>query len=118
LTVASILLKVPVGANPEQYVEVEVDRTDLSEAIQLTAERHADVATAPYSIASSMDRILPALSTVLTKLRSAEHAPDEIAVKVGLKVGGELGLVFAKGRSEATFEVSMTWRKPTADDGA
>jgi hypothetical protein len=109
--VASVLLKVPIGDDPSEFVEIEVDRRDLGEGIQLTAGAQTDVATAPFSLASSLDQVLPALSTILAKLRKAEQAPDEIGMKLGLKVGGETGLIFAKGTAEATFEVSLTWRR-------
>jgi hypothetical protein len=70
------------------------------------------VAVAPYSLASSLDRVMPALRTIITRLRTDEHSPDEIGMQLGLKVGGEAGLVFAKGTAEATFTVSLTWHKP------
>jgi hypothetical protein len=107
-----VLLKVPIGDDPSEFVEIEVDRRDLGETVQLTAGAQTDVAVAPYSLASSFDRVLPALTMILRKLRGAEHAPDEIGMKLGLKVGGEAGLIFAKGTADATFEVSVTWRKP------
>jgi hypothetical protein len=35
-------------------------------------------------------------------------------MQLGLKVGGETGLVFARGSAEATFTVNLSWRKPAA----
>jgi len=110
--VASVLLRVPIGDDPSEFVEIEVDRRDLgNDAVELTSGG-PDVAVAAFSLGSSFDRVLPALSTILTKLRSAEHAPDEVQMTLGLKAGGETGLIFAKGSAEATFTVALTWRKP------
>ena len=60
---------------------------------------------------------MPALRTIIIRLRTDEHSPDEIAMNLGLKVGGEAGLVFAKGTAEATFTVSMTWHKLESAEG-
>ena len=108
-----VLLKVPLSTDSDEYIEVEVDRRDLGEAVQLTAnDRGHEMVLAPYTLAESLDRVLPALRMIITRIRGAEHAPDEIAVDLGLKIGGETGLFFAKGTAEATFTVSLTWRKP------
>lgn len=108
-----VLLKVALTADGDEYIEVEVDRRDLGDAVQLTAnEQGRDMALAPYTLAASLDRVLPALRMIITRIRGAEHAPDEIAMDLGLKIGGETGIIFAKGTAEATFTISMTWRKP------
>ena len=118
---APVLLKVPLGDGSDELIEVEVDYRDIGTAVELTAGEGRDVAVAPYSLASSMDRVMPALRTIITRLRTDEHSPDEIGMQLGLKVGGEAGLVFAKGTAEATFTVSLTWHKPApanvAEDG-
>lgn len=112
---AHVLLRVPVHDGSGEFIEVEVDRGELSEMVQLTSVGES-ATTAAFSLASSVDRILPAISTVVTRLRTADYAPQEIKIELGLKVGGETGLVFAKGTAEATFAVSVTWRRPTGED--
>jgi hypothetical protein len=109
-----MLLRVPIG-DGEGFVEVEVDPRDLVGELEMAAGRSQDVTTAPFSLAESMDRVLPALNVMLKKLRTVAHAPDEIGMELGLKVGGETGLVFAKASGEATFTITMTWRKPATD---
>jgi hypothetical protein len=110
-TVAAVLLRVPIGDDPSEFVEVEVDRRDLGDTVELTSGGR-DFAVAAFSLGSSFDQVLPALSTILTKLRSVAHSPDKVEMTLGLKVGGETGLIFAKGSAEATFTVALTWRKP------
>lgn len=49
---------------------------------------------------------------ILNKLRTTARSPDEIELEFGLKVGGETGLIFAKGSAETTFHVRLTWQRP------
>jgi hypothetical protein len=116
--VATLLLRVPVDQAGTEFVEVEVDRRDVVGPVELVSDQAArDVAVAPYSLASSLDRVMPALTTIVDRFRTARLAPDEIAVNLGLKVGGETGLVFAKGSAEATFTATLTWRRPVPVEG-
>ena len=107
------LLQVPVGADTDEFVEVEVDSRDLGESVQLAAGG-GGIATAPFTLVSSVDRILPGLSAIVTRLRSAGQSPDEISLELGLTVGGETGLVFTKGKAEATFTLTLKWQKASA----
>ena len=99
----------------EDFILVEVDRQDVDGEIQLAGSEASgrDVAQAQETLARSFDRLGPALDAMLLKLRSAEHAPDEIQMEFGLKIGGEAGLIFARGTAEANFAVTVTWAKPT-----
>jgi Trypsin-co-occurring domain 1 len=109
---ATVVLKVPVGDGGE-IVEVEVDRSDLgSQDRERLLGNRPDPATAAFSLSSSIDRIMPALSAMLRRFRSVEYAPDEIGIELGLKVGGETGLIIAKGTADASFTVTLAWRRP------
>jgi hypothetical protein len=107
-----VLLKVPVEDDSDEFVEVEIDYDDLTDGVQLASRPGEGAARAAFSLSSALDRVLPALRAIVARLRGAEHAPDEIAMEIGLKVGGEQGLIFTKGTAEATFTVSLTWYKP------
>jgi Trypsin-co-occurring domain 1 len=39
-----------------------------------------------------------------------ELAPEEAQVEFGLKIGGETGVIVAKGAAEVNFVVRMTWK--------
>ena len=39
-----------------------------------------------------------------------EVAPAEAEVEFGLKIGGETGVIVAKGTAEVNFVVRMTWK--------
>ena len=47
---------------------------------------------------------------VLERVR--EIGPDEVEVKFGIKVSGDMNWLIAKAATEANFEVTLTW-KPT-----
>jgi Trypsin-co-occurring domain 1 len=108
---AVMLLKVPLDDRSEEYIEVEVDRRDLA-GVELASADDDRTARAPFSLAASLSRIMPAVNTILTRFRTAEHAPDEISMELGLTFGGETGLIFTKGTVEANFAVTVVWRKP------
>ncbi|HZN17566.1 MAG TPA: CU044_2847 family protein [Micromonosporaceae bacterium] len=108
---ARTLLKVPVGDDDDGFIEVEVDRRDL-EGVDLASDDGDGAARAPFSLSASLGKVMPAINTILTRLRSAEQAPDEIGMQLGLTVGGETGLIFTKGTAEANFTLTVTWRKP------
>ncbi|MEU7845899.1 CU044_2847 family protein [Micromonospora parva] len=106
---STVLLKVPVAEGSDEYVEVEVDRRDLA-GIELAAADDGRGQWAATTLTASLERVLPALRTVIGRLRSTV-APDEISVELGLAIGGETGLIFTKGTAEATFTVNVTWRR-------
>jgi hypothetical protein len=114
----TVLLKVPVGDGTDDFVEVQVSRSelvDLTESgVVLASASGSRFESAGYTLADAMSRVMPALRVILGHLRDGVHAPDEITMDVGLKVGGESGFVFAKGTAEATIAVSMTWRRGAA----
>jgi len=108
---ARTLLKVPVGDAGDEFIEVEVEKRDLA-GVELAADDRDGSEKAPFTLATSMTRVMPAINAILTRLRSAEHAPDEICMELGLTIGGETGLIFTKGTAEANFTVTVSWRKP------
>lgn len=109
------LIKVPVGDAGDEFIEVEVEKRDLA-GVELAADDRDGAGRAPFTLAGSMMRIMPAINAILTRFRSAEHAPDEICMELGLTVGGETGLIFTKGTAEANFTVTVSWRKPARSE--
>ncbi|MCX4390975.1 CU044_2847 family protein [Micromonospora peucetia] len=110
---ATLILKVPVADGSDEYVEVEAERRDLGD-IELVAAGDGRAPLAAVTLTSSLEKVLPAVRTVVAGLRAAASAPDEISVELGLTVGGETGLIFTKGTAEATFKVNLTWRRAEA----
>src|SRR5262249_11747222 len=92
-------------------IVVEVDPRDVGEGVQLASEE-GRAARATQSLTDAFRRIGPAVDVVLGNLRGAARSPDEIELEFGLKVGGEAGLIFAKGSAETAFKVRLTWKRP------
>ena len=105
----SILLRVPIDDKGE-YVLVEVDRRDVSEEVSLAASGTDYIVDATTSLAGSMRRLRPVIRTMLTQLGSV--GPDQLALQFGVKIGGETGLIIAKGTAEASFTVTIAWQRP------
>ncbi|MER7281923.1 CU044_2847 family protein [Dactylosporangium sp. NPDC000244] len=104
--------RMPIGDGTADFIEIEVSPRDLDEAVSLVSVQDA-VMMLPYTLAGSMDSVMPALNYVVRRLK--EHRPDELELQLGLKVGGGCGLIVAKGTAEATFNVKMTWKKPAPE---
>lgn len=117
-----VLLKVPVGDDSDDFVEVEVARAELEglseSGIVLASDDGSRFEAVGFSLVSGMDRVMPALRVILGRLRAGVHSPDEINMTVGLQIGGEAGVFFAKGTAGASVAVSMTWRSRATADGS
>jgi hypothetical protein len=110
------LARMPIGDDSDGFVEVEIHSRDLGNSVQLAGAVTDTALMLPFTLASSLDSVRPALSVIVNKLK--EHRPNELEVQLGLTVGGESGLIFAKGSAEATFTIKMIWRDTAARQGA
>jgi hypothetical protein len=104
------VMRIKVDGGSDQYVEVEVD-TDSDEVRPLAANR-AEPLLADTTLDAALGTVKRALSVVVGQLKTVDPAVDEIDVQVGLRVGGETGLLIVRGMAEATFAITMTWRRP------
>jgi hypothetical protein len=101
------LMEVPVEAGGRLVVEVSED--DLPGSLELAARGPGEVvARAGQSLEGALDSLRPVVRTVREKL--AEMSPDETTVEFGLLIGGETGIVVAKGTAEVHFTVTMSWK--------
>jgi hypothetical protein len=109
-----VLMQVPLDGGG--VVVVEVDEADVPEGeLELASSGAGTVAArARRALQDSLADIVPAVRAVHQGLQAA--APDEFTVEFGLNVGGESGLVIAKGTVEVNFTVSMTWKRAGGAD--
>ncbi|UUS34053.1 MULTISPECIES: CU044_2847 family protein [Streptomyces] len=66
-------------------------------------------ARARVSFQEALEQLGPTLSSLSRTLR--DMGPDEAEVEFGLKVGGETGVVVAKGTAGVNFAVRLVWRR-------
>lgn len=114
-----VILDVPLGDESAGIAQFEVSRSELADLmgsgiVLAAANNGSRLEATGFTLGSALDNIMPALRTILTKLRAGLHSPDEIGMEVGLKIGGEAGVVFAKGTTEASVTVTMKWCRELA----
>lgn len=120
----TVLLRIPLDSGEGPHLIAEVDATDLGGVDLMADDGGGRLGTAATTLSEAFGKLEPALDMIVSRLRRATRHPDEITVDFGLKLGGETGLVFAKGTAEANLSVSVTWRhestqhKPEQADNA
>ncbi|GLX50746.1 hypothetical protein Shyhy01_36960 [Streptomyces hygroscopicus subsp. hygroscopicus] len=68
------------------------------------------VGRARASVSEALDQVRPVLARVVETTR--DLGPQEVEIQFGLKMGGETGVIIAKGTAEVNFAVRMVWRRP------
>ncbi|HWR48025.1 MAG TPA: CU044_2847 family protein [Pseudonocardiaceae bacterium] len=105
----SYLLGVPVGAGTGDVVVFEVDRSEVPDDLVLASVEPGKVAArARRTLEEALAQVKPSLVKVVSVLR--EMTPGEMTVEFGLKMGGETGVIIAKGTAEVNFRVTMSWK--------
>ena len=93
----------------EEILVFEVDRGEVSEDLVLASPEPGKVADrARVTLEEALGKLKPSLDKIVGLLK--ELSPDETEVKFGLKIGGETGLIVAKGTAEVNFTVRMSWK--------
>lgn len=102
-------MSVPLADGSE--VLVAVDRGDVPDDLVLAGADPLKVAArAAETLEQLLEKITPTVHAVSEWVRA--RSPDECGVEFGLKLGGETGVIVAKGTAEVNFVVKLTWRKP------
>lgn len=104
----SYLLGVPVGDGADDVVVFEVDRGEIpGDLVLASAEPGKVAARARASLEDALEGVKPSLLKIVEMLR--EITPEQTTVEFGLKLGGETGMIIAKGTAEVNFKVTMSW---------
>lgn len=90
-------------------VVFEVDEKLVSESDLELAAAGGLAGRARVSVREALDQVRPTLAEVARTVR--ELAPDEAEIEFGLKMGGETGVVVAKGTAEVNFAVRLVWHR-------
>ena len=102
----SVLMEVPVDG--ESVLLVEADRDDIPGGLALASpDPGAPAAKATRSLSASLEQLQPILETVKSRLVAA--GPEHFTVEFGVKLGGETGIILAKGTAEVNLKITMTW---------
>jgi hypothetical protein len=107
--IVAYLLGLPVAASGDDMLVFEVDRSEVPDDLVLAAPEPGNVVVrAQVTLEEALAKLKPSLHRVVHLLK--EMSPDETVVEFGLKVGGETGIIIAKGTAEANFTVRMSWK--------
>jgi hypothetical protein len=110
-----MLLEVPLEAGGA--VLVEADAADIPGGLVLAAaDPGTAAAVATATLEQSLGRLEPVLRALADRLRQV--APQDFTVEFGVKLGGEAGIILAKGTSEVNFTVRLGWSRPDAPASA
>ncbi len=103
-----LTMAVPLADGSE--VLVAVDRGDVPDDLVLASPDPGKVAArAAETLEQLLEKITPTVHAVSEWVRA--RSPDECGVEFGLKLGGETGVIVAKGSAEVNFVVKLTWKK-------
>jgi Trypsin-co-occurring domain 1 len=103
----AFLMSLPVEEGSHEILVVEVDRSEISDDLVLASEPGRVTARAQVTLEEALAKLKPSLHKVIHLLQ--ELSPDHTAVEFGLKLGGETGVILAKGTAELNFKVTMSW---------
>jgi Trypsin-co-occurring domain 1 len=102
----AVLLEVPVEDG--SVLLVEADRAEIPQGLVLASPQPGQaVAKATRSLSEALEQLEPMLRTVKDRLVAC--MPDHFTVEFGVKLGGETGIILAKGTAEVNLKVTMTW---------
>jgi hypothetical protein len=100
------LVEFPMASGGTVTVEMEEEQLG---GFSLAAVQPGEIATtAASSFESAVDRVLPALQAISTRMK--QLAPEELTISVGVKLTSEAGVIVAKAAGEANFTVTLKWR--------
>ncbi len=104
------LVGLPVTTDSENFLVVEVDEEEPSGGLVLAAvpDPAKGIAKAQVTLEQALTSLKPSLHKIAQVLR--ELAPEEAEIEFGLKIGGETGVIVAKGTAEVNFIIRMTWK--------
>src|SRR5690348_11510603 len=99
----AFLMTLPVAAGSEESMVVEVDRSEVPDDLVLASEQGNLSARAQVNLEDALAKLKPSLLKVVHMVK--ELSPDQTLIEFGLKMGGETGVIVAKGTAEVNFKI-------------
>lgn len=97
-----------------ETILIEVDEVaDLgSEIIEPVSKVHGEIAAqARQTFSEAIDNIAPMVRALKGRINALTDPADEVEVKFSVKLSGEIGAVLTKVGGEATYEITLKWKK-------
>ena len=106
-----MLLEMQVDSDSERILVFEVSPDALSATeLEYAGDEAGVVARAKRTLTEALEDLRPSLAPILDTLQT--FSPQETTLTFGLTVGGETGIIIAKGTAEVNLSVSMKWASP------
>jgi hypothetical protein len=107
------LVGLPVDGDGTDLLVVEVDDVEGGLVLAAAPDLTGGIARAQVTLEEALKKLKPSLQKVAHLMK--ELSPQEAQVEFGLKIGGETGVIVAKGTAEVNFIVRLTWRGDEPD---
>jgi ribosomal protein S5 len=93
-----------------RVVRYQVGGTEVGFEVEAGSEwGDAGVSDLERQVRDAIEPAVEAAKVVLDRIKEAR--PDGVEVKFGVKVSGGANWVVARAAAEASFEITMTWRR-------
>jgi hypothetical protein len=103
------LLGMPVDDGNDDILVIEVDRSEVAGDLVLASPEPGKVADRTrVTVEEALRKLKPSLEKIVHLLK--DLSPDETVVEFGLKMGGETGVIVARGTAEVNFAIRMSWK--------
>jgi hypothetical protein len=103
------LLGMSADVGGEDVLMFEVDGSEVTDDLVLSTPTPGQIVTkAQVSLQEALETVKPSLRKIKKAL--TELSPDEAEIEFGLKIGGETGVIIAKGTAEVNFTVRLSWK--------
>jgi hypothetical protein len=88
-------------------IVIEINEPEAGGTVR--AGRGDRIEQAKETFEEALDKVLPVTKSVVGKLRSTIHKPDEIEVTFGVNLGTVAGAFIASATAEANFGITVRW---------
>lgn len=105
------LVEFPLEDGGSIFVEVNDDEERGARRVARGTADEPEVA--PGTFEQALNKIRPATEKVITTLQGLVHTPDEIEMVFGFNLHAEIGVIIAKGSTEANYTVTLRWKGGT-----
>lgn len=88
---------------------VETEEIESAGGVVRAARPSEVIAQASQTFEQALDKVRPAATAIIKKLRDLSDPPDEMAVEFGIKLSADAGAFIASAGVDANYKVTLKW---------
>jgi hypothetical protein len=88
---------------------VETEEIESTGGVVRAARPSEVISQASQTFEQALDKVRPAATAIVKKLRGLSDPPDEMAVEFGIKLSADAGAFIASAGVEANYKVTLKW---------